>query len=450
MHTLFIGKPHPHPTHQDYVPSVFPSLYKTPQRKENQRFKRMEARRSINTSTPKLPPPSRQCLDTIITNLQSAPRIDEVDQEVTMNVASHQSQSDPQGAPEQHNTAPVTVSEMAIQTESLSTSDVTQQTDVQYLDLEKLFVENEDNNKKLRARSFSVTMIEANDKTTHFYTGLPSWVVFFQLYMFLSPLLTAGRSDCALSMENELFLVLVKLRLNLLFEDIASRFGVAIACVSRTIDKWLEVMYIRLKFLISWPSREVLRQNLPETFKQLYPQCVCVIDCSEIFIEMPVNFEARSKTYSNYKKHNTIKFLIAITPCGSICFLSQCWGGRVSDKSITLESRFLSHLKPGDVVLVDSSFTVSDDLAIYGAKLEIPAFTTGKQQLSQREVELSKQLSRVRIHVERIIGLRKNKYTILKGPLPTNILKHNGDIDIANVDKILVVCAALTNLSPVV
>ena len=36
----------------------------------------------------------------------------------------------------------------------------------------------------------------------------------------------------------------------------------------------------------------------------------------------------------------------------------------MSDKSITLESRFLSHLKPGDVVLADRSFTVSDDLAI--------------------------------------------------------------------------------------
>ena len=64
-------------------------------------------------------------------------------------------------------------------------------------------------------------MIEANDKTYTLFTGLPSWVVFFHLYMFLSPLLTAGRSNCALSMENELFLVLVKLRLNLLFEDIA-------------------------------------------------------------------------------------------------------------------------------------------------------------------------------------------------------------------------------------
>ena len=43
-------------------------------------------------------------------------------------------------------------------------------------------------------------------------------------------------------------------------------------------------------------------------------------------------------------------------------------------------------------------------MAVHGAKLEIPAFTRGKKQLTQREVELSKQLSMVRIHVERIIS----------------------------------------------
>ena len=65
---------------------------------------------------------------------------------------------------------------------------------------------------------------------------------------------------------------------------------------------------------------------------------------------------------------------------------------------------------------------------------------------TQREVELSKQLSMVRIHVERIIGLLKNKYTLLKGPIPVNLLKHKSDTDVANTDKILVVCSALTNL----
>ncbi len=56
-------------------------------------------------------------------------------------------------------------------------------------------------------------------------------------------------------------------------------------------------------------------------------------------------------------------------------------------------------------------------------------------------------MSRLRIHVEWVIGHMKKKYRILRGPLPISILKHANDIDTSNIDKILVTCAALTNLS---
>ena len=70
----------------------------------------------------------------------------------------------------------------------------------------------------------------------------------------------------------------------------------------------------------------------------------------------------------------------------------------------------------GDTILVDRGFTIEEGLAVNGAKLEIPAFMHGKTQLSQRDVDLSKQLSSVRTHVERVIGHLKNKYTLLKVP----------------------------------
>ena len=62
--------------------------------------------------------------------------------------------------------------------------------------------------------------------------------------------------------------------------------------------------------------------------------------------------------------------------------------------------------------------------------------TRGKKQLSLEEVERSKRLSRVRIHVERVIGLLKQKYTILEGP-------HKSDGEYATIDKIV---TALTNM----
>ena len=85
---------------------------------------------------------------------------------------------------------------------------------------------------------------------------------------------------------------------------------------------WLGVTFIRLAFLISWPQREINHQNMPATFKEMYPYCRCIIDCSETFIETPKCFHACSKTYYIYKKHNTIKFLIKITPMGTIYLLS--------------------------------------------------------------------------------------------------------------------------------
>ena len=53
---------------------------------------------------------------------------------------------------------------------------------------------------------------------------------------------------------------------------------------------------------------------------------------------------ARSQTWSNYKHHNTVKFLIGMTPQGYISFISKGWGGRVSDKYLTEHCGMLDYL----------------------------------------------------------------------------------------------------------
>ena len=100
-------------------------------------------------------------------------------------------------------------------------------------------------------------------------------------------------------------------------------------------------------------------------------------------------------------------------------------------------------------MLADRGFDIADDNGVNGGQLAIPSFTRGKSQLTQKEVEFSQRLAKVRIHVERVIGLMKNKYTLLQGTLPVSLMKHNeNDPELANVDKILITCAALTNLCP--
>ena len=73
-------------------------------------------------------------------------------------------------------------------------------------------------------------------------------------------------------------------------------------------------------------------------------------------------------------------------------------------KHLTAHSGFLDHLKYGDLILADRGFDIAEDLAIHSATLAIPPYTKGKFQLSQSEVETSRALSCVGIHVARAIG----------------------------------------------
>ena len=301
-------------------------------------------------------------------------------------------------------------------------------------------------------KSSVIWIVQENDYATKFYTGLTSWKLFEYVLHFLgksSPGLVRIHSRSKLLPSECLLLVLMRLRLNLQVEDLSYRFDVAPSTVTEVFDKWIRTMDTCLKFLIMWPSRESVYSNMPQIFRDLYPRTRCIIDCSEIYVVRPYTHLARAQTYSSYKKHNTVKFFIGITPNGAISFLSRCWGGRATDKHITHHSGFLEKIEYGDSILADRGFDIADDLAVHGARLQIPSFMRGKQQLSMHDVEVSKKLAKVRIHVERVIGLLKNKYKILQGTLPIQVLKHKHDTrEYANIDRILTVCAALINLCP--
>lgn len=121
----------------------------------------------------------------------------------------------------------------------------------------------------------------------------------------------------------------------------------------------------------------------------------------------------------------------------------------MSDRQITRDSGLLGKLVPGDVVLADRGFNMSDDFAIRGAKLIVPTFTKGKKQLSREEVENSQMMSCARIHIERIIGRLKD-FEIIKGTLPINLVKRKVDSGITSGDKLVrVVTSNINNNGPI-
>jgi len=82
------------------------------------------------------------------------------------------------------------------------------------------------------------------------------------------------------------------------------------------------------------------------------------------------------------------------------------------------------------------------------ATVKIPPFTKGERQLEKIEVDWSRETSLVRIHVERVIGVLKQKYTILQNVLPISLIQDENDDTQSTIDKIVTVCCACVNMCP--
>ena len=130
--------------------------------------------------------------------------------------------------------------------------------------------------------------------------------------------------------------------------------------------------------------------------------------------------------------------MIDITAADAVNYLSQGWGGRVSDKELTIRSKFFDKLQHDDTVLADRGFTIEEEWAAYGATLKIPHFTGEKVHMSAKEIEKSRKISIVRIHVERVIGRMKD-FRIMQSIIPIT--------EVSLLDNVIIVIAALVNLN---
>ena len=103
----------------------------------------------------------------------------------------------------------------------------------------------------------------------------------------------------------------------------------------------------------------------------------------------------------------------------------------------------LNYLLPGDIVLADRGFDIADSVGMQQAHLHIPAFTRGKSQLSALEVEQTRSIANVRIHVERVIGCVRQKFTILQA---IDLVTERAGEPCPLTDRSARVCCALCNV----
>lgn len=271
-----------------------------------------------------------------------------------------------------------------------------------------------------------------SDSDSLLYTGIP-----LETFNTLVSTLEMFAGAFKMAVRDQVLLTLMKLRLNLMIGDLSRRFFISESMTSKIISYWIDKLEEVTRDLIPWLPRETIQATMPAVFKTNYPKTTCILDCSESLLQKPKNLDSRGESYSHYYSHNTIKYLVSIAPCGLIMFISAAYGGRCSDKFITMDSGILEYLRPGDEVMADRGFTIRDILFERKINLAIPSFTNKGAQLSEEQVTSTRRIANVRIHVERAIR-RIKVFKIMSQVVPITL--------VPKVDKILRICAALVNL----
>ncbi|XP_065884580.1 uncharacterized protein [Dysidea avara] len=304
---------------------------------------------------------------------------------------------------------------------------------------------------------FRLANIKEDDGLVSFYTGFPDYNTLLTFYNIILESdakvmrqwrggeskesyndVKTGR-DYKLPLFEQLFLTLVRLRLNDPELDLAIRFGLSQSCVSRIIATWINLLYHSLKGLERFPPWHIVQKYMPVAFKEQYPNTRLVIDCTEFGIERPSSLVTQATTFSSYKNKNTVKVMIGIIPSGAVVFVSPTYEGSISDKKLVEQSGLLDKLEVGDEIMADKGFDIQDLLAPLGVKLNIPPFLSSNSQFSSEDVMRTKKIAKLRIHVERAIG-RIKEFRILQSPICATMWD--------SINEIIYICAMLCNFSP--
>ncbi|XP_064476258.1 uncharacterized protein LOC135390485 [Ornithodoros turicata] len=212
-----------------------------------------------------------------------------------------------------------------------------------------------------------------------FYTGL-SEEVFQKILLCLEQ---SFRPLSQLPLEDQLVLALMRLRLGTLYRDLAWRFSISPSSVCKIFNSVLKSLNEIMTYSVVWLPKSGIQSSMPDSFIQSgYENTRCILDCTEVFLQRPKKQMARAQTYSSYKAHNILKFLIVIAPNGFIMYVSKAYGGQASDKFIVKDCGILEYFARNDEIMAERGFTLDPYLAAEGVKLNVPAFTRDFLMLS--------------------------------------------------------------------
>lgn len=159
-----------------------------------------------------------------------------------------------------------------------------------------------DNFSNCELPEITIEDIKDNNDKMLFYTGLPDYGTYKALFECLiqqgadklvldsSAVKTEtdakkGGAKRKLRIEDEFFIVLMRLRLGLLLKDLEFRFKISSGRISRIFKAWIQLMCQCLQRIVFLPPLKEMKV-IPKCFEKFRDTRI-VLDCTEIFVQTP-------------------------------------------------------------------------------------------------------------------------------------------------------------------
>ncbi|XP_045452400.1 uncharacterized protein LOC123661489 [Melitaea cinxia] len=284
--------------------------------------------------------------------------------------------------------------------------------------------------RKLEADVMLVNTLKKIEKKPRLYLGIPSNCYF---------LVDILKDDLKIP-KHHLLLCLHKIRLDVKFNQLADDYGMSSANLSKIFLKNIPLIASLMRPFIVELDKDMIKRTLPMAFRHRYNNVSCIIDCLEIEVQKPSKAINQAMTWSDYKKANTIKYLISCTPNGLVNYISPGFGGRTTDTCVVESCDFIKTLKSGMVVMADRGFKhVEKFLQKANITLVRPPSVETGVKMTKNQVRVTKQIASLRIHIERVIR-RLREFYMLKPHACVNFKF------VKILDDIIIIACALVNL----
>ncbi|KAM4652554.1 uncharacterized protein O3C94_014832 isoform 2-T2 [Discoglossus pictus] len=270
---------------------------------------------------------------------------------------------------------------------------------------------------------FCMNSIKSENKWVRFYTGFEGYE---QLTNFLG-FLTADQKLCAgkickrkevgpqsaLSLEDQLLLVLTRLRLGLLLQDLAFRFRVSESTVSRYWLNWTELLHARLTQIPILYSSRYLDVFEPKRIAQHQDLTCTVMDCTDLFFEVQAKDRSKPSSTHPCRNHYLRRGYAIASPNGFITFSSSL---------------------PFGIATKVMDGQAQEELSGISLPLELPPFMQNVPvQMTQQQQEMSRQVLSLLSLIDKALNFR-----FLKGVYPQSME--------AQVDRAWTICCYLACL----